>query len=292
MVAHRRWGSELVEPAPTENCGNSPQGADAVDVVTIIWAGDRLGSVASREEAWTKSSSWRWTGRLGGCWNETSPTRWRISDGSLALSFGWTDPTWYTEKTKLQELYEFIAAQGSQLSYELDQATDDPNRELWLGAVIDSKAPPEPGLAERESVVPTRASAPLSNGATPRKSAFGPKSQPEASNGAPVETTAAAPNAAAPGRKSIFKANSQPEPAAEGSAHSSGATPDHEVPIDEHLVEVDQQIQAVMSDLPADVLAAIASELGLSPEEVEAMVQEPDFAALVAEEQVHAGSSA
>ena len=242
----------------------------------------------------------------------------------LGASFGWADPTWYTEKTKLQELYEFIAAQGSQLSYELDQATDDPKRELWLGSVMDSKAPPEPGLAERESVVPTRASAPLSNGPTPRKSAFGPKShpeasngapvetsaalpsngaparksafgpksQPEASNGAPVETTAAAPNAAAAGRKSIFKAKSQPEPPPEGSAHSNGATPDHEVPIDEHLVEVDQQIQAVMSDLPADELAAIASELGLSPEEVEAMVQEPDFAALVAEEQVHAGSSA
>ncbi len=61
---------------------------------------------------------------------------------------------------------------------------------------------------------------------------------------------------------------------------------------DEHLGEVDQQVQAIMAELSADDLAAIATDLGLSPEEVEAMVQEPDFAALVAEEQAHSGSSA
>ena len=47
-----------------------------------------------------------------------------------------------------------------------------------------------------------------------------------------------------------------------------------------------------MSELSTDELDTIASELGLSPEEVEALVREPDFAALVAEEQTHAGSPA
>ena len=40
----------------------------------------------------------------------------------LGTSFGWAEPTWYTERTKLEELYDFIAAQGSQPFYELDQA--------------------------------------------------------------------------------------------------------------------------------------------------------------------------
>jgi hypothetical protein len=175
--------------------------------------------------------------------------------------------------------------------YELDQAIDDHKRQRWIESVLDLRTPPESEPVEMDSAVPTRTATPPPNGTPPRKSAFGAKSQPEPSNATPVDT-AAAPTAPAPGRKSIFKAKSQPEPPAGNSADSTGGESDHELSTDEHLVEVDQQIQAVMSELPADELAEIASELGLSPEEVEAMVQEPDFAALVAEEQAQSGSSA
>ena len=43
----------------------------------------------------------------------------------LGASFGWTDPTWYHERAKLEEVYDFIQQHRTELFYELDQATDD-----------------------------------------------------------------------------------------------------------------------------------------------------------------------
>ena len=45
----------------------------------------------------------------------------------------------------------------------------------------------------------------------------------------------------------------------------------------------------MISELPADELSTIASNLELSPEEVTALMREPDFARLVAEEQARLG---
>ena len=127
----------------------------------------------------------------------------------------------------------------------------------------------------------------------PRKSAFASKTQPEPASGEAAGTdpaAATAPSGPAPGRKSIFKPKSQPEPGPAETVDSRGAGPGHATPTDEQLGEVEEQIQTVISELSADELAAIASDLGLSPDEVEAMVKEPDFAALVADEQAHSPS--
>ena len=205
----------------------------------------------------------------------------------LGATFGWTEPTWYTERARLEELYEFIAGRGTQLFYELDQAIDDHGRQRWLGAVMDSKKPLESGPAPMASASPAGNGAAPTSEVAPRKSAFGPKSQPEQASEAPAAT-----GAAPPARKSIFKAKSQPEPAAPEKADGGQAGPGEAVRGDQPLDQVDQQIQTVMAELSTDELDSIASELGLSPEEVEALVREPDFAALVAEEQTHAGSPA
>jgi Asp-tRNA(Asn)/Glu-tRNA(Gln) amidotransferase B subunit len=58
---------------------------------------------------------------------------------------------------------------------------------------------------------------------------------------------------------------------------------------DEEVGQVAEEIKTVMAELPPDELAAIAKDLDLSPEEVRAMVREPDFARLVAEEQARLG---
>ena len=34
----------------------------------------------------------------------------------LGATFGWTEPTWYTERARLEELYEFIAGRGASCS--------------------------------------------------------------------------------------------------------------------------------------------------------------------------------
>jgi hypothetical protein len=209
----------------------------------------------------------------------------------LGASFGWAEPTWYTERAKLDQLYDFLVGQGGQLCYQLDQAIDDHGRQRWLGAVMDSKRPPESASTSLESPPPTPNGAAPSNGASPKKSAFRSNSQAgPTATGEPV-AAATASTSVAPGRKSIFKSKSQPAPPAAGDADSEGPGPDQAAPTDEHLDRMDQQIQTVMSELSADELATIASDLGLTPEEVEAMIQEPDFAALVAEEQVQSASA-
>jgi hypothetical protein len=58
---------------------------------------------------------------------------------------------------------------------------------------------------------------------------------------------------------------------------------------DKEVGQVAEEIKTVMAELPPDELAAIAKDLDLSPEEVRAMVREPDFARLVAEEQARLG---
>ena len=77
----------------------------------------------------------------------------------------------------------------------------------------------------------------------------------------------------APVRKSAFGGKRQPEPSrpAAGTEH--------------HVPDFDEQVKTVMSALSAADISAIADEVGLSPEEVKAMIQEDDFAHLVADEQ-------
>jgi hypothetical protein len=89
----------------------------------------------------------------------------------------------------------------------------------------------------------------------------------------------------APVRKSPFGIKRQPDPS--GSAAKAG-TPAGRVDAarTEHQAQdLDEQIKTVVSALSAAEISAIADELGLSSEEVEAMIQEDDFAHLVADEQ-------
>ena len=47
---------------------------------------------------------------------------------------------------------------------------------------------------------------------------------------------------------------------------------------------LNESVKTVMSDLSTNGLSALAGELGVSPEELEAVVHDPDFERLVADE--------
>ena len=36
----------------------------------------------------------------------------------LGMSFGWADPTWYIEPTKLEQVYDFVRGNRADLLYE------------------------------------------------------------------------------------------------------------------------------------------------------------------------------
>jgi hypothetical protein len=80
---------------------------------------------------------------------ETAPDD-RIVDARLALGAinGWTEPSWFTEPSKLEALFEAIQRQASNLLNELDQLNDDEQRLKWLTDVQSALAPrpahPEP----------------------------------------------------------------------------------------------------------------------------------------------------
>jgi hypothetical protein len=60
-------------------------------------------------------------------------------------------------------------------------------------------------------------------------------------------------------------------------------------PTADRVDQVAEQVQAMISGLPADELSTIADDLELSPEEVTALMREPDFARLVDEERARLG---
>jgi hypothetical protein len=270
------------------------------------------GSVEREQFVAAESPSW---------WLLEADVDYRIEElrTDLGASFGWTERGWYRERVKLEELYDFIVRHKNDLFYELGQAADDLSRQRWIASVLELRRPPAATSASAPAGPGSSGSAGTTpaNGAPPRKSAFGSKSQLEAAAAdttpanprksalglkaqSVAPTTAAGGPAAAnapqdgvptgdtPARKSIFKAKSQAQPSA---APDDGPQvhPVEAVRTGEHLEEVAEHIQTVMSELSAEDLSAIAEELGLSPEEVETMVHEPDFANLVAEEQTHVG---
>lgn len=216
----------------------------------------------------------------------------------LGASFGWADPTWYSDTAKLQEVYDFIQSHRSELFYELEQATDDERRHRWLGSVLElkrraSSTPAQSTRSTAGTVTPT-------SGQSVRKSAFGSKSQretqgPVADTGTPQSAPPRAGQTAAsagdqPARRSPFASKSPAETQSPAADTSTAASTAEATPATEQVGPIDEQIKEVMSELSPDDLSAIAADLGLRPEEVEAMVQEPDFARMVAEEQAHLAS--
>ena len=203
---------------------------------------------------------------------------------ALGASWQWTgDLRWYTDRQKMEEVFQFIEATRPDLLRELDEVQDVARREQWLDNLIGTKSPPvEAATQEAPPVAQKPATAVTAPAGTPRKaSAFGRReSDQDRESGAPGEAPAS-PGASATApptearRASPFAKKAAPvtEPAAPEPAASTGAAPAAD---EEHLQQISEQVQTVMADLSPNELSAIAGDLGLTAEQVETMVQNPN----------------
>jgi hypothetical protein len=185
----------------------------------------------------------------------------------IGASFGWTDPLWYTDKTKLESLYGFLAPQGTQVFQDLQLATDDTRQTQWLDSVVEMKKKSDspPKSSESTQTAPTAPKPPTAAAPPkPRPSAFGGSgAAPPGGDGGSAPSPGAATTGAAPAKKSIFKPKDEPAPV-QG--------------------QIDEAVKTVMSDLSGGGLTGLASELDISAEELQSVLQDPDFERLVAEE--------
>jgi hypothetical protein len=211
---------------------------------------------------------------------------------TLGECWDWTDLLWYTERLKMEEVYQFLEVNKSELLRELDEANDLYRRDIWLDSVIHAKRPPKQHVAPQEPTAGKAADvqAKPAVGAPPTAPAKKPSAFGRAK---PTEESAAEPAAGGPAAAGVAAGGQAVEPkkpspfgrkpaAAEAPARPAAR---EGVGAGEPLPPVSEQIQSVMSDLSADELSSIARDLGLTAAEVEAMVKDPDFAGMVAEEQ-------
>jgi hypothetical protein len=241
----------------------------------------------------------------------------------LGSSFGWADPAWYLERDKLAEVYEFALTQPRAVLDELDLATDDERRLRWLGSLVELRTPAERVPAAGASASSSASAKPraATSDAPPRRPAFGSRAQAGSTTDAPARRPAfgsraqvapgdagngagAAATGDAPARRPAFGSRAQAAGAAtpDGAPASSappgrsafgsraraaaGDIPDagSDSPGGEPAGAMVDQIQQEVSALSTNELSAMAREVDLSPEEVEEMMADPDFARLVAEE--------
>jgi hypothetical protein len=243
----------------------------------------------------------------------------------LGRFFGWTeaDP-WYRDRDRLDEVRTLIQEQRRELFYQLKEAVDVDARQRWLDSVVRLTRPVEPPSGKPETKSPSTAAGgraqTWARTEPAGRSTFGSRAQAQGRDTATTAGTGPPPTE--PARKSPFGSRAQAqgrdtaanspsartgppptEPArrspfgSRAQAPSQGSTPDAgagtpaagAAPTNDQLGQVAEQIQTLMSELPANELSAIASDLDLSPEEVTALMREPDFARLVAEEQARLG---
>jgi hypothetical protein len=218
----------------------------------------------------------------------------------LGKSIGFQEREWYKNDIQLNKFLDTIDKREDkeQFFYKLKEVASSPEQQKTLlsGVVTEfntAPAPPPPAPTQGtgdtgQPVATSRGAAPTAT-APPRKSSFksGPKqeSADPASGGSSQVSPEKAPAAPPPPpqRASIFKAK-KTEPAA-GSDETVAAGPGQDgAETPPNVEEVQAEIDAVVSDLSADEFADLAEEVSISPDDLRAMMQEPDFAAMVAEE--------
>ena len=220
---------------------------------------------------------------------------------ALGRSLGFQEREWYKDERQLNTFLESIDRRKDkdQFLYSLKEVATNPEgqKTLLTGVVTELNTAPAPPPApptpdKADPAQPTPASGATANAATapPRKSSFksGPKVESmDAGTGGsgPVKaTTAPAAPASPPQGSSIFKAK-KTEPAAAAAQTAPAEPGGEEAEGVESVEEIHAQIDAVVSELSPDEFAEMAEEVGISPDELRAIIEEPNFADLVAEEQ-------
>jgi hypothetical protein len=189
-------------------------------------------------------------------WLCETQTDYRIEEAlkELGTDLGFSENDWFTNADRRTTLYDQLESHGSQPLNDLDSLANDDARLQWVQSVISLIAPP-PAAPETD----TTASA-----------------QP-----APAETPPAAP-ASAPAKKSAFKPKAAADTTAPGqTADGAGTNGDAAQP---EAPQLDQAIQSVLADVTGGGLASLAQDLGVEAEELEDVVNHPDFEREVREE--------
>jgi hypothetical protein len=200
----------------------------------------------------------------------------------LGEAFGWSDPAWYTLEPKLDELYRFIESQGSQFLQSLDESTDIDKREQWLRSVLaqresiaGEKAKAAKSVAPSgDSAIATRTAQPAPASKPERKSAFGQKKDSS-------ERAAEPAPASKPERSSPFgHGKERPSPAAEAvaepAADSGQISPG---PAMTPEVAVAAASETISEFSAGKELEDLATELGVSIDDIKAVLAEDDFQA-------------
>jgi hypothetical protein len=173
----------------------------------------------------------------------------RIEDARQELGFtlGW-ESDWFADPNRRQALFEFLQTtrpQGPQLLADLDTIAGDQAQLEWLLALNKLALSPQEQVDEA------------------------PPAQPVKPAPAPDKAKEEARPAAAPAKKSIFKAKAASDAAPSGSGEGA---------------QLENATKAVLSDLGGGGLADLAQELGVQPDDLEAIVKDPDFERQVREE--------
>jgi hypothetical protein len=202
-----------------------------------------------------------------GSWWFTEPSpdrRWHQARLELGEARGWTDPSWFTERTKIEELYRALENQAPQLLKDLDYLIDDYQRIAWVQSAQQALNDP-PRVPTPETPVPT-AAPPVPVAKDQRRAEAAVAQRP---------------------RARLFTkkgADGPPDPAPE-------AIPD---PIPDTVpAHVSEGVSRVLESLSGENTAELAAELGLTEEDLAALAHDPDFQRMVHEEaaRLHLGQA-
>lgn len=150
---------------------------------------------------------------------------------ALGAARGWNYEAWYTEPPKLEELYDWLAANDAQLLNDLDYAEDETTRAKWLDDFVAAVAVEEESSPEAESAEVVEAT--------------------EAKEAEP-ETSVAPP---APVKKSLF-ANKHAEDAKSEQEETEAQEPEESEP---ERAQDREEGQAVAAPTPEEEEAAAAA---------------------------------
>jgi hypothetical protein len=206
----------------------------------------------------------------------------------LGRANGWDDPHWYTEETKLTEVYQFLENNRSDLLTTLDTVNEGEARTTWLSELKEATQPE----TEAEEVTPNATGLPSTAGSTPapeppvKKSLFAKKStdQPDGgsasassgTNGAEsaVGTDGASAGTSGPAGTAASTEAAKPSPFARKKAaeQPTGQQSDASTGT-ESTVELKESLNELAAD-PSNQLDA---------KEIKEILKDPDFEASLAQ---------
>ncbi len=206
----------------------------------------------------------------------------------LGTALGFTENEWFADSNRRTRLFDLLESNGSPLLNDLDYLTADDAKLQWVQEATRLAAPPQAGptpAGPTDGAHPAQAETPppAPPPAPAKKSIFKSKAAADTADTAgPAQATQADTPPAPPAKKSIFKskaaAGGADDAAPTDGDSNSGASAPAEAP---HL---DQAVQTVLADVTGAGLAGLAQDLGVEADELEAVVNHPDFEREVREE--------